>query len=163
MNKKDIHKFDDTLVMTYAQHFRSMFSRSISMIRAFEAEFGKERVKEVLTKWSERVGSESAPKGIEDFAGFKEFWKTTLESENWKKILSCSFRSDTDSRLECEYTECLYSQTMKDMNAQDLGYILFCHPDFAMAETINSSLKLERTKTLMQGDDYCDHVYSWTE
>ncbi|MBY8997988.1 MAG: hypothetical protein KGD60_09660 [Candidatus Thorarchaeota archaeon] len=47
MTTEDTHKFDDTLVMTYAQYFRSMFSRSISMIRAFEAEFGKEKVEEV--------------------------------------------------------------------------------------------------------------------
>ena len=133
------------------------------MIRAFEDAFGKEKVKEVLIEWSERSGRETAPKEIESFEGFQEFWKTTLSSENWNKILTCSFPKETGTRLECAYTECLYAQTMKEMNAQDLGYILFCHPDFVIAEAINPRLKLERTKTLMQGDEYCDHAYSWNE
>ena len=163
MNIKENHKFDDTLVMTYAQHFRSMFSRSISIIRAFEEEFGKERVEEVLTRWSEQAGCDGTTKEIDSFSEFKDYWKTTLESENWKKVLTCSFPKETETELKCEYSECLFAKTMKDMDAQDLGYIIFCHPDFAIAESMHPSLKLERTKTIMQGDTCCDHEYSWTE
>ena len=157
------HKFDDSLMMPYRQYFRTMFSRTISMIRAFERAFGKENVDQVLTEWSELSGRSMAPKGIEDFDAFKDYWKTTLASENWNKILTCSFPEETSDRLLCEYSECLYASTMKDLNAEDLGYIICCHPDFIMAEVTNPNLRLKRTKTLMQGDNCCDHEYIWTE
>ena len=98
---------------------------------------------------------------IGSFSEFKNYWKTTLESENWTKMLTCSFPEETDSFLACKYTECLWSETMKDLNAQDIGYTLFCHPDFAMVRAMNPNLYLERTKTLMQCNDFCDHKYQW--
>jgi hypothetical protein len=107
------------------------------------------------------MGAEMAQSGIDNFTAFKDYWKQTLESENWKKILTCVFVRESDSVLECKYTECLWAKTMKDMNAEDLGYIMFCHPDFAMAKAMHPQLKLERTRTLMQGDELCDHMYSW--
>ena len=155
------HKFDDSIVMTYAQYFRTMFSRTVSMIRAFETAFGKEEVTTVLTEWSERIGQGMSPSGIESFEEFKDYWKKTLASDNWEKILTCEFEKESDSVLACKYTECLWAKTMKDMNAEDLGYILFCYPDFAMATAMHPHLMLERSRTLMQGDALCDHTYSW--
>jgi uncharacterized protein involved in tellurium resistance len=53
------------------------------------------------------------------------------------------------------------AEIMKYMDTQDIGYTLFCHPDFAMARAMNQNFDLERIKTLMQGDDFCDHKYKW--
>ena len=40
-----------------------------------------------------------------------------------------------------------------------VGYASICHPDFAMTEGYNPKMKLLRTKTLMQGDDCCNHCW----
>lgn len=155
------HKFDRSLVLTYAEYFRTMTSRTVSIIRAFETAFGKEEVRRVLTKWSERVGQESAPKSIRDFEGFKRYWKSTLESENWSSILTCAFPEESETKLVCRYSECLWAKTMKDLDAEDIGYTLFCHPDFAMAKAIHPKLRLERSQTLMERHGFCDHTYYW--
>jgi hypothetical protein len=41
----------------------------------------------------------------------------------------------------------------KEAGAPELGYAIWCYPDYAMAKSNNR--KLERIKTLMFGDDYC--------
>ena len=161
--KDSDHKFNDTLVMTYTQYFRTMTSRTISLIRMFQEAFGSEEVQKVLVKWSEKVGESMVTSSIVSFSEFKNHWKNTLESENWAKTVTCSFLKETDRLLACKYTECLWAETMKDMDAQDIGYTLFCYPDFAMAKTMNPKLNLKRTMTLMQGDEFCDHVYEWGE
>ncbi len=155
------HKFDRSFVMTYAEYFHAMTSRTVSIIRDFETAFGKEEVERVLTEWSERVGQELAPKNISDFAGFKEYWKSTLESENWSNILTCSFTEESEKKLACRYSECLWAKTLKDLDAEDIGYILFCHPDFAMAKAIHPNLRLERSRTIMQDHGFCNHTFFW--
>ncbi|MFW9851105.1 MAG: L-2-amino-thiazoline-4-carboxylic acid hydrolase [Candidatus Thorarchaeota archaeon] len=161
--KEENHKFNDTLVMTYTQYFRAMTSRIVSIIRAFETAFGKDEVHRVLREWSEDTARKTAPDSITDFQGFKDYWKSTLESENWSKVLTCTFPEDSEKRFACKYTECLWAETMKDMNTEDIGYILLCHPDFEMVKAIHPNLRLERSKTLMEGHDYCDHEFSWDE
>ena len=49
------------------------------------------------------------------------------------------------------------------MNALDLGYIMFCQVDFAMAQAYHPKIKVKRTKTFMQGDSHCDFAYYWEE
>ncbi len=133
------------------------------MLREFESAFGKEEVGRVLTAWSEKMGAAMAPSDITNFSEFKDYWKSTLASENWSKILTCSFPMETETELGCKYTECLWAKTMKDLDATDLGHVMFCHPDFTMAKAMNPKLTLERTKTLMEGHDFCNHTYSWEE
>ena len=61
----------------------------------------------------------------------------------------------------------MHTPTLVDLtsfgNIFPMGYILFCHPDIVIAEAMHPSRKLERSKTLMQGDKHCDREYSWNE
>jgi hypothetical protein len=57
----------------------------------------------------------------------------------------------------------LWAETFKKMNATDLGYNTCYRPDFAMARAYHPKIGLERTKTLMQGDGYCNHTCYWKE
>jgi SAM-dependent MidA family methyltransferase len=56
-------------------------------------------------------------------------------------------------------TRCKYAEMYKEMGIQDLGFDLSCNRDFNLVEGFNKNIKLKRTKTLMQGDDYCDFRY----
>ncbi len=56
-------------------------------------------------------------------------------------------------------TKCKYAEMYKEMGIQDLGFDLSCNRDFNLVEGFNKNIKLKRTKTLMQGDDYCDFRY----
>ena len=42
---------------------------------------------------------------------------------------------------------------------EDLMYQHTCSVDECIATTFNPQIGFRRTKTLMQGDEYCDHFY----
>ena len=42
----------------------------------------------------------------------------------------------------------------------ELGALIHCSRDFAMAEGFSPDIKLERTQTLMQGASHCDFRFS---
>jgi hypothetical protein len=56
---------------------------------------------------------------------------------------------------------CIFAKVCRDLDAAGLGYVMFYATDFPLARVFNPRLLLERTKTLMQGDDCCDFHYVW--
>ena len=56
-------------------------------------------------------------------------------------------------------TECLTEVIFRKADAQDLGYACVCYADFGLPAGMDIDIKLIRTKTLMQGDDCCNHRY----
>ncbi len=72
---------------------------------------------------------------------------------------SRSFASSRAQAFEVKVTECLWATTYRILNAGDLGYILSCCADFAKAERFNPKMRMIRTKTLMQGEPFCNNRY----
>jgi len=65
------------------------------------------------------------------------------------------------SSPEIRVTECLWAKTFRDAKAGDIGYATICYQDYAMSQGFSSKLKMIRSKTLMQGHDYCNHRWVW--
>ena len=80
---------------------------------------------------------------------------SNLNQVFWKHVLEREVIEDSDEAFELKITKCLWEKVYREANATDLGYALACHTDFATAEASNQILI--RTKTLMQGDDCCNH------
>jgi hypothetical protein len=124
-------------------------------VRAMEAELGRERahqlVREALdeanrTAVSARGSLLDIPTLAAEFAGFGEGVKyefTTVEQ--------------TDTLLRNHVSHCDYAEFMEQIGARDLGTLLICDGDFAMADELG--LRLERTKTCMAGDGMCNFCY----
>ncbi|MHA2152829.1 MAG: L-2-amino-thiazoline-4-carboxylic acid hydrolase [Candidatus Thorarchaeota archaeon] len=100
---------------------------------------------------------------IVSFEEFKEYWKAASKDHYFANSVTIEFPHETESELQCKYTECLFAKTFRDLGAADLGKILVCDPDFTFAQTLSPHLYLERTKTLMEGHDCCDHRYYWKD
>jgi hypothetical protein len=77
----------------------------------------------------------------------------------WSNVLTFQIIEDTPKAFELKVTECLWAKTYRDANAAGLGYLLSCYGDFASAKGFNPKMHMIRTKTLMQGDAFCNHRY----
>jgi len=129
------------------------------VIKAFQAEFGEERVKQIveralgdmLRKVIKQV-SQNSPGTIIDklVAGMQFHHGDALEVEVLKQ---------TDDAFEFNVTECRYADLYKELGEPELGYLLLCRMDFPMAEGFSPDLELERKQTIMQGATYCDFRY----
>lgn len=75
-------------------------------------------------------------------------------------LLTYDIVRDTPKAFEVKIKECLWAKTFIKNNAADIGHAMFCNRDFITAKAFNPRITLTRTKTLMQGNDYCNHI--WT-
>ncbi len=56
--------------------------------------------------------------------------------------------------------KCRYARFYQEIGAPELGFLLTCSADFAMAEGFGADVRLTRTHTIMQGASHCDFRYA---
>jgi hypothetical protein len=61
--------------------------------------------------------------------------------------------------LRLKVTRCLFADEMRKLDAADIGLAFYCAYDDGFCQGFNPEIKFTRTRTLMQGDDCCDHTY----
>jgi hypothetical protein len=167
MNKEALHKFQEKMELTYKQYFQTE-QFTVELAKALERALGKDRTLEIIRKWAEKsrvqlAKNQTSRKSIKNFEDFKLLFRENYGSPFWTHALTLTYPGETPKKLSCPITECLIAETYREMNATDLGYILYCHPDFATERTYHPKMRLRRTKTLMQGDSYCNRTYYWKE
>ena len=127
----------------------------IPIVRALEASLGREAahklVREALDKANRAmVAKRGTLLDIEtldaEFAGFGSGIRYDFETVE-----------KSATTLRNEVTHCDYAEFMKSIGAQDLGELLICDGDYAMADELG--LDLERTTTCMAGQGKCNFCY----
>lgn len=127
----------------------------IPLVRAMEAELGRERAHELVRAALDKANREMVAKRgslldiptlAAEFAGFGEGVRYEFETVE-----------QTGTMLRNRVDHCDYAEFMEAIGARDLGELLICNGDFAMADELG--LKLDRTKTCMAGDGQCDFCY----
>ncbi len=162
MTEEQSHKFQNQVQLTYEQLFREKYTRIVAFFKELEKVISREKLLTVVRDWSERSSIKSVgEERVSNFEEFKEYWKTVSYGEYFSQVVSVDFPHETDTELHCNYTECLFAKTFRDLGAEDLGKIIGCDGDHSFIKTMNPNLKLKRTKTLMEGHDRCDHIFIW--
>ncbi len=66
---------------------------------------------------------------------------------------------ETDETLRFRVTQCPIAARMRDLGAPEIGFAYYCAYDYGFCQGLNPDIVFERTKTLMSGDDHCNHGY----
>jgi len=156
------HKFLEDSGMSFTETFIVAYAAPLPIWRGLEGEIGREKLHEMMkrvidTTARQQMGEFAKKAGKNDLATFTQDFRKP--DSIYKKLLTFQVVEDTPRAFEAKVTECLWAKTYRDLNAGDLGYILSCYADFASAEGFNPKMRMIRTKTLMQGDDCCNHRY----
>jgi hypothetical protein len=158
------HKFLEDSNMSFQEVFDFAFDKLIPVLQGLAKELGEERFLEAVKK----VAFESALKAgqararqlpCNDLAAFTG--SGSEPSHFAKHVLTREIGEDTPQAFELRVTECLWPKTFREMGAADIGYALLCHTDYADCQGFHPKIRLIRSKTLMQGDDCCDHRFVW--
>jgi hypothetical protein len=159
------HKFLEDSGMSFQEVFEFAYRGHIELMQFLAEKIGKDNFIEMLKREAEEWAKRRAQQELKtlpanDFATFRAGFR---EKPNrfWEHVITSAIVEDTDRAIETKVTECLWAKTYREAKAADLGYYLSCYPDFPSATAYNPKLKLIRTKTLMQGDDYCNHRWVW--
>jgi hypothetical protein len=156
------HKFLEDSGMSLTEVFMVAYLPLLGVLRGLEKEIGSERfvamLKSVVDEGGEKRSAEYARKlGKNDLAAYTQSFRQ--QGSIYQKALTFQIVEDTPRAFEVKITECLWASTYRGANGGDLGYVLHCYGDFSSAKDFNPKMRCIRTKTLMQGDDCCNHRY----
>lgn len=146
-----------TLEEVYNFAYREGF---IPLAKRLAAKMGEEQFMELLGEAAMEGGREAgaayaAAAPNNDLSTFAQSMRTPAPFID--RALTFEIVEDSSNAFEVKIAECLWARTFREADAADIGYACICHPDYAMAEGFNPSMRMVRTKTLMQGHDCCNH------
>ena len=160
------HKFLEDSHMTFQEVFDFAYSGLIPVLLWLATEFGKDRFLEALQKISFEcalVAGQGTARQLpsNDFAAFIASAKDPDRFS--QHILTLEIVEDAPQAFEVKVTECLWAKIFRDLGAAEIGYALICHRDYGDCQGFNPQIAMTRSKTLMQGDAYCNHRFTWHE
>ncbi len=149
--------------------FRHCCEPQVALIRAFATEFGHQRTLELVKGARREAVLQAALKLQEnlawrsshssDFDLFTEALERVLGSDFHRQALTIQPIERTSTKLCLKVTRCLWAEVYRELQAEELGYAYICEPNRVLPEAFSPKIRLERAKTLMLGDEYCDHCY----
>ncbi len=131
------------------------------LIEAFCTEFGADKTEQlisgVITRLAEQHGKELAEacsgNSLHDFA-------STLELFSKNGACEMQLLELKDSSFSFNMTKCRYVDIYKALGNPKLGVLLSCNRDYALCRGFNPRIKLTRTKTIMEGAEFCDFRFT---
>jgi hypothetical protein len=136
-------------------------SEQLEIIRKLRERFGEEVIEiasnarlAVHKKWMEQLSKRKSgrPSEIFKYSAFS----VTSANEN---LLEYEVLEDSDDKFAVKITECKYADFYIEKGEPEIGYAMHFALDFGEAEAFSSEVILKRTKTIMQGNHYCNHCY----
>jgi hypothetical protein len=150
---------DRQFVEEYKRWQRSNIENIVAMIRSIGNLYGEGVIKVASAAYSSlmrqrwrKIAEETNDKGIEGL--FRRLW------EGSKYLISFEVTHKSFDSLALKANSCFWADEFRRLGAIDIGYELCCMADFYIVEVFNPEIIYKRTKTLMRGDDCCDHLYT---
>lgn len=98
------------------------------------------------------LAEETKRNGIEELADEVAGWGRGV-------IMEMDVLEQTPSTYFFNVTRCPYYDKYKELGIEEFGVAFSCCRDEPFARGFNPQLRLERTKTIMEGAEYCDFRY----
>jgi len=157
------HKFDvpSELKLSTRQRVGMQFGNLMEFIKTLQSKMSEEEVVALLNSYSAGVGrrvGEQQARNAPD-TSFQQF-VATFRPPRYANSLTHEVVEDSEKVFELRVTECIWAETFGNAGlGGEIGHAAVCNMDYYWPSAFNPSFKMERTKTLMRGDDYCNHRY----
>jgi hypothetical protein len=133
----------------------------VPLVKALQAELGEARANALVRKAL-----------VESYRRVAEQWAQSKEDKNIGQMMASAFktyaagdaldyqvREQSKDAFAIDVTRCRYAEFYQELGEPELGFLLVCSADFAVAEGVGSDVALTRTQTIMQGASHCDFRY----
>jgi len=150
--------------MTWEQAFRFRYKGYIHLMKRLSSLIGNDQFPALLRGASSEAASEAPvkvkPEPGKDMENFiRYFLNDLMPAPIYRAALTWDIVEKSSTALEFRFSQCLWASTFRAEDASEIGYATVCYGDYAYTKAISPSIKLIRTKTLMQGDDCCNHRF----
>ena len=162
-DQEDEHKFDhkSDKEFTRKQLLKREYGNMVELIKFMQKHMSNEELMGLLKNYSAEVGtrvgkSQASSSPDISFESFTKYFRPP----SYKNTLTLKIVQDTPKVFELKVTECIWAEAFKEFDlAGELGHALICNMDYYWPKAFNPDFKMERDKTIMQGDLYCNHKY----
>lgn len=134
----------------------------VPLVRALQAELGEEKANalvrnalgDLYRSYGDRWWQAQAAPGLGEkmASAFRNF--AAGDALDYEVV------RQSPEAFDVNVTGCRYAEFYKKIGAPELGFLLTCSADFALAEGYGAGVQLQRTQTIMQGAGHCDFRYA---
>jgi len=128
---------------------------AVELLRAMEQRFGAE-AREVINEMASKQEFETRKEMEEPEADLRNFCamidRVAAGSHRFKRVV------DEPDKIGYCFTRCMYAEILRELEEPELGLVI-CARDGPWVKSFNPGLGFHRTKTLMEGNEACDHVF----
>jgi hypothetical protein len=160
---QEVHKFDKKMdrELTNKQFAEVMNRGTFQMIKTLRQDLGDVETVRLLNLSSDEIGRQQGKAHAESVpdTSFENFVSVFRQMANGS-FLTGEVVEDTEKVFEMKVTECLGATVFQEAGlAGEIGHAAVCNMDYTWPPAFNPDFKMERSKTLMQGHDCCNHRY----
>jgi hypothetical protein len=158
-----LHKFDVEFdqKMTSRRQVTEANRYLIKFIQTLQGEMNEDELIRLLNLYSANFGREVGvrhAKSVPD-TSFQSF-VGNFRPPNYQNTLTLEIVEDTPKAFELRVTECVWASVYRDAGLGGrVGYAALCNMDNTWPGAFNENFRMVRDKTLMEGDDHCNHRY----
>jgi hypothetical protein len=139
--------------LTYFEKIRIQMEYAVPLIKDLKEVLGEETVLGALEEASKLRLERTQMQGKTDFSQMNEMVAVYAEGGALKYDVIASSADHFDVDIHA----CRYAEMMEQLGGRDFGHLLICGGDYIAAKQMG--MDLSRTKTRMQGADFCDFRY----
>jgi hypothetical protein len=160
---QEVHKFDRTeqRPLSPKQAAEIMSRAMFDLIRTLRREMGDPDTIRILKLNSEEMGRQRGAMQAQQSpdTSFESFVSIFRQMASGNQ-LTADVVQDTEAVFELNVSECVWEVVFREAGlAGEIGHAAVCNMDYTWPPAFNPAFRLERTKTLMQGHDCCNHRY----
>ena len=132
------------------------------VVDAMGAEFGRERVIEILRETIIKLAMEQGGELADQMGGCNSM-QFTDSLEYWTRggALEIDILEQDNEKLAFNVKRCRYAELYRSLGIPELGAVLSCNRDYALIDGFNPDANLIRTQTIMEGATHCDFRYTF--
>jgi hypothetical protein len=157
------HKFDveAEMKMSPAQRVAMQNGNFIDFIKTLQTEFDEKELIRLLEVYSEGVGRRAGERQAKRSPDTSfQTYVSTFRPPRYANLLTHEIVEDSAKVFEIRVTECVWAKVFREAGlGGPIGHAAVCNMDYSWPTAFNKNFKMERDKTLMQGDAYCNHRY----
>ena len=160
---QEVQKFDAKIDRQFSvRELMRMEVRAMeTIIKAMREDMGDNETIRVLNMSSKALGEEVGRRQAQSvadttFENFVAGFRQMITGNN----LTGEVVEDTEEVFALRITECIWPEVLGEVGLDgEIGHATVCNMDYSWPPAFNPAFKMERSKTLMQGHDCCNHRY----
>lgn len=161
--EQEPHKFDAPREWTFStrQLMTRLSNQYMGLIRTLRTEVGEPELVRLLNLYSAEVGRAMGRQQAQaspdtEFQTFVSVFRPPRFSDS----LTHEVVEDTEKVFGLRVTECISAEVFRAAGLDgEIGHAAVCNMDYHWPPAFNPNFRMERTRTLMQGHDHCNHRY----